>query len=153
MVDMQNDAWLNQDHQFSSGRRLFRSERSFAVWAYTVSHSQLLLRTRTGGERSRIDVLFKPVEAMKVRTDYEGLTIRCATAGEQDHILAAIGPVGPAPRVLILETADRMDYVVAGAVGWKQDDREDHDPSALAFFPPGTDPSRVLPVAGTSTPD
>jgi hypothetical protein len=76
---MHQEAWLNQDHQFPPGREVFRSERSFAVWAYTVSHSQLLLRTRTAGGQPRIDVLFKPVEAMKIRTDFDGLVIRCAT--------------------------------------------------------------------------
>jgi hypothetical protein len=57
---MQTDVLLNQDHQFLPGRQLFHSERDFAVWAYTVSHSQLLLRTRTADGRSRIDILFNP---------------------------------------------------------------------------------------------
>jgi hypothetical protein len=48
----------------------------------SVSHSQLL-RTRTGGAPSRIDVLFKPVDVMKVRTDYHGLVIRSATVEER----------------------------------------------------------------------
>jgi hypothetical protein len=43
---MHPEAWLNQEHQFPPGQRLFQSDRGFAVWAYTVSHSQLLLRTR-----------------------------------------------------------------------------------------------------------
>lgn len=68
---MRSEAWLNEDHQFVAGAEIFRSERSFALWAFTVSHSQLLLRTRTAGGGSRIDVLFKPVEAMKVRADYD----------------------------------------------------------------------------------
>ena len=38
---MQTDAWLNQDDDFTPGRVLFRSERTFQVWAYSLSHSQL----------------------------------------------------------------------------------------------------------------
>ena len=114
---MQTAAWLNRDDQFPPGQQLFRSKRSFAVWAYTVSHSQLLLRTRTADGRSRIDILFKPVEAMKVRTDYDGLTIRCATPEERDQVLAATGHTGRHHRVLMLETAYGLDYVVTGAVG------------------------------------
>ncbi|HEY0530348.1 MAG TPA: hypothetical protein VGD29_01975 [Actinoplanes sp.] len=143
---MHTEAWLNQEHQFPPGQRLFQSDRSFAVWAYTVSHSQLLLRTRAVDGQSRIDILFKPVEAMKVRTDYDGLTIRCATADEHDQILAATGQTEAGLRVLILETASEVDYVVTGAVGWKEDHGQDRDPSALAFFPPGSDPGRILPT-------
>jgi hypothetical protein len=150
---MQAEAWLNQDHQFPPGQRLFRSDRGFTAWAYTVSHSQLLLRTRTADGRSRIDVLFKPVEAMKVRTDYDGLTIRCATAIEHDQILTAAGQSGRACRVLILETAGEQDYIVTGAVGWKEDHGQDHDPSPLAFFAPGADPSRILPTEDSSRPN
>ncbi|GLZ13766.1 hypothetical protein Acsp04_40010 [Actinomadura sp. NBRC 104425] len=47
---------------FVPGAELFRCGRVFTAWAYTVSHSQLLLRTRTawrGGRRqSRIDVVY-----------------------------------------------------------------------------------------------
>jgi len=143
---MPTEAWLNQDHQFSPGQPLFRSDRRFAVWAYTVSHSQLLLRAGAADGQFRIDILFKPVEAMKVRTNYDGLTIRCATTGEHDRILAATGQTGAGLRVLVLETAGDIDYVVTGAVGWKEDHGQDRDPSALAFFPPGTDPGRILPA-------
>lgn len=142
---MQGEAWLDQDHHYQPGRELFRSERSFALWAYTVSHSQLLLRTRTTGGQPRIDVLFKPVEAMKIRTDYDGLVIRCATPAEHQEVLAESGEAKPGRRLLILETAGESDHVVTGAFGWKQDDGGDHDPSALAFFAPGSDPTRILP--------
>lgn len=141
---VQDEAWLNQDHQYRRGQELFRSDRSFAVWAYTVSHSQLLLRTRTVYGQPRIDVLFKPVEAMKIRTDYDGLIVRCATVEEHEEILTATGHAR-GRHVLVLETAGQPDYVVTGAFGWKRDDGDDRDPSALAFFAPGSDPRRILP--------
>lgn len=67
--------WPNESDQSVPGGELFRSDRSFTVWAYTGSHSQLLLRTRTtsrdGSRSSRRDLVFKPILAMKVRTEYK----------------------------------------------------------------------------------
>ena len=48
-------------------------------------------------------------------------------------------------RVLMLESADGLDYVVTGAAGWREDHGEDCDPSALAVLPPGTNPGSSLP--------
>ncbi|MDW5327135.1 hypothetical protein [Plantactinospora sp. KLBMP9567] len=148
MLDRQ---WLTQDQQFAPGRELFRCSRQFAVWAYTVSHSQLLLRARTtgtdGGRQTRIDVLFKPVEAVKTRMEYrDGLVIRCATTDERDRILADAGLAGTNFRVFVLPTSDGIDHVVVMGVGWCEDEQEDREPSSLAFFVPATDPTRVLPT-------
>ncbi|MCC3654777.1 MULTISPECIES: hypothetical protein [Streptomyces] len=145
-----SDVWLNTDGHFAPGRELFRSERAFSVWAYTVSHGQLLLRARSvgrdGTRQSRIDVLFKPVRAVKTGINYSGLVIRCATEEERKLILADTGHARRDDRVLVLETADgRRDHVVAGAVGWSEDWEGDHEPSRLAFLAPGTLPGRLLP--------
>ncbi|MFU8873577.1 hypothetical protein [Micromonospora sp. SL4-19] len=140
-----SEAWLSYDHQFAPGEEIFRSEREFSVWAYTVSHSQLLLRARVAGGQPRLDVLFKPVEAVKIRTDYEGLAIRCATFEERHRILSDLGQIGSRSRVLMLVSGGGSDYVISSAVGWKEDHGDDRDPSSLAFFPPGTDPKRILP--------
>jgi hypothetical protein len=121
-VGVQIEAWLNQDSQFVPGQEIFRCEHDFAVWAFTVSHSQLLQRARVADGKPRIDILFKPVEAMKVRTEYNGLIIRCGTVAESDRILASSGLAGQALRVLVIETAEASDYVVTGAVGWREGD-------------------------------
>ncbi|MFI1995640.1 hypothetical protein [Actinoplanes sp. NPDC020271] len=146
-VDVQIEAWLNRVSQFIPGQEIFRSERDFSVWAYTVSHRQLLLRSRPTGGQSRIDVLFKPVRVMKMRTEFDGLVIRCGTTAERDRILASTGLAGKDLHVLMVGTAAELDYVVAGAVGWREDDGQDNEPSSLAFFPPGGDPNRLLPAA------
>ncbi|WP_130334717.1 hypothetical protein [Micromonospora kangleipakensis] len=149
LARMQSRAWLNKDHHFAPGKELFRSERPFSVWAYSLSHSQLLLRTRTvavpGRRQSRIDLLFKPVDAMKTRMDYHGLVLRCATTEEHERILREIGRTADYNRVFIIGSGDSLDYVVSAAVGWQEDDQEDRDPSALAFFVGATDPTRLLP--------
>ncbi|MEV4347630.1 hypothetical protein AB0J83_24510 [Actinoplanes sp. NPDC049596] len=140
---MRSSAWLKNDNEFPPGGKLFRSERRFSVWAYSVSHSQLLLRATRSGDERRIDLLFKPVEAVKTRMDYDGLVVRCATAGEREFVLRETGAAAH-NRVFFLETDDACDYVVASAMGWQADDLGDRDPSALASFPPASDPARLL---------
>ncbi|MEU8118253.1 hypothetical protein AB0C21_06045 [Spirillospora sp. NPDC049024] len=148
---MSERTWLNTADQFVPGRELFRSDRPFTVWAYTISHSQLLLRTRTtmrdGRRTPRIDIVFKPVLAMKVRIEYgDGLVIRCADQAEAEHIYAEHADVseGFGEHCLILETGDDRDYVVTTAVGWVEDMKTERDPSALAGFAPASDPARIL---------
>ncbi|GIH29562.1 hypothetical protein Aph01nite_78720 [Acrocarpospora phusangensis] len=145
---MHTREWLNTEDRFVPGAELFRSDRAFTVWAYTISHSQLLLRTRTtghdGSTQSRIDVLFKPVRAMKLRVEYDGLVIRCATQPEAERIHAENTGITRDARCLILETAGESDYVMTHAVGWQADLESDRDASELAGFAPGTDPSRIL---------
>lgn len=147
---MQSGTWTSENDLCFPGRELFRSERRFSVWAYALSHSQLLLRARTtareGGRQSRIDILFQPVEAMKTRMDYDGLVLRCATTEERERILRDTDRAADR-RVFIIESGDTVDYVVAQGVGWQEDDKDDRDPSDLAFFSPGTDPTRLLPSA------
>ena len=54
----------------------FESDRTFQLWHYTVSHSQLLLRSPPGSSHStRIDILFKCVDRMDVPTSMDGLRI------------------------------------------------------------------------------
>jgi hypothetical protein len=114
LTRMLSRVWLNRDEQFVPGKQLFRSERSFAFWAYGLSHSQLLLRARTtamdGHRRSRIDLVFKPVAAMKTRMDYDGLALRCATAEEHQRILRETGRMAHDNRAFIIESgeADRL---------------------------------------------
>jgi hypothetical protein len=146
---MRSKVWLNTDGQLAPGKELFRSERRFSVWAYALSHSQLLLRTPTtttdGRRESRIDILFKPVDAMKTRMDYDGLILRCATTGERARILTETGCTADHHRVFLLESGKTLDYVIATAVGWLEDDAEDRDHSALAFLVGATDPTWLLP--------
>ncbi|GII86785.1 hypothetical protein Ssi03_47750 [Sphaerisporangium siamense] len=141
-------AWLNTDDQFVPGTELFRSDRYFSVWAYTVSHGQLLLRTSTAtrgeGDQSRIDVLFKPVRVTKLQHAYHGLVIRCATQEEASWIHAENSGIDQRSRCLILESAGIRDYIVTLAVGWEEDMETARDPSRLAHFAPGSDLSRIL---------
>ncbi|GAA4236970.1 hypothetical protein FHR32_006148 [Streptosporangium album] len=87
-----------------------------------------------GGEyQSRIDIVFKPVEAMKLRIDYHGLVIRCATQAETERIHSEVNGIDPEARCLILETAEGQDYVVTYAIGWEEDMETDRDPSSTSL--------------------
>ncbi|GAB3090424.1 hypothetical protein [Micromonospora schwarzwaldensis] len=142
--------WLNTANRFAPGRELFRSHRRFQLWAQTVSHGQLLLRSpRSADHPTRIDVLFKPVSAQKIRRIYDGLVIRCPSSEEQDHIeqQMAGGSLDMDDRLFALETADSLDWVVAMAVGWHEDDAPG-DISRFVWLDQGRKPVVQRPLDG-----
>ncbi|MFJ6686951.1 hypothetical protein [Streptomyces werraensis] len=124
---MTDSTWLNRDHQLIPGKEVFRSERRFHLLAYTASHGQLLLRSvgqpgEPGEPETTIDLLFKPAIVVKIRDDYRGLAIRCATAAESEQVKVEYASVsfGRDDRVFVLESQGESNYVVAMAVGWKE---------------------------------
>lgn len=120
-------AWFNKDRDLAPGKELFRSDRWFQMSAYTASHGQLLLRSTTGPDRdgleheTTIDLLFKPIEAVKIRDNYTGLVIRCATLEEAGQIKASLPGIDfDDYRVFILESQGQSDYIISMAVGWHE---------------------------------
>jgi hypothetical protein len=103
----------------------FTSDRFFQVWAYSVSHSQLLLRSvKADGLHSRIDVLFEAVDLMELPTSFTGLVIARDRGG---FTLSGSGWAG---------------RVVAGACYWCEDEGEYYDPSPFAdSFGPALKPN------------
>ncbi|MQY07261.1 hypothetical protein [Actinomadura macrotermitis] len=136
---MTNRDWLNTDHQLIPGLEVFRSDRRFQLWAYSVSHSQLLLRSNAGEDRqgcsheTTIEVMFKPVTTVKIRDAYNGLAIRCATPEEAERIKTSTPSIEflRDDRVFALETQGETDYVIAMAVGWHEDILS---PTRLSFY-------------------
>ncbi|MGW4943396.1 hypothetical protein ACWEOZ_17625 [Actinoplanes sp. NPDC004185] len=124
---MLKDVWLNRPDQFSPGAELFRSDRTFQLTAYSASHSQLLLSSHDGaGDEAggtTIEVLFKPVEAVRIQECYRGLVIACATAAEAAAIGAGISDYGfraTDARTFVLRSQGVEGYVVCPAVGWRE---------------------------------
>lgn len=119
-----SNAWLRQDHELVPGTEIFHSDRRFNLEAYSASHGQLLLRSNPvdGEYETTIDLLFKPVEALKMCEGYEGLVIKCAGPEEAGTILATLPGIqlGRSERVFILQSQDRSDYVISMAVGWRE---------------------------------
>jgi hypothetical protein len=118
-----SDVWLNRPDQFSPGAELFRSDRTFQLTAYSATHSQLLLSSRFEAGGTMIEVLFKPVEAVRVQECYRGLVIACATAAEAAAIGAGISDYGyraSSARTYVLRSQGVEGYVVCPAVGWRE---------------------------------
>ena len=133
---MQRDWYVS--HQLTAGAVLFAWQREFTLWGYTGSHSVMLFRSAKGepdqdGPATRIDLVFKPVEAVSIRTHYETLTVRVASAERTDQVLGRLGGVWPEQRVLELVGADgTSDHVVCAAVGCHEDEGENWEPSPFA---------------------
>jgi hypothetical protein len=131
-----SNAWLDTDDRLTPGTEIFRSDRRFVLWAY--ADGRLLLRS-TG--ETTIDLVFQPVEALKIRDGLDGLVIRCATEGEAERIGGR--------RVFLLETEGRTDHVVGQAVGWHEGVLE---PTRHSFFDADDAyvwPTQALGGAGT----
>jgi hypothetical protein len=116
-------AWLRHDHELVPGAEIFCSDRRFNLEAYSASHGQLLLRSNPTDDEfvTTIDVLFKPVEALKMRDGYGGLVIRCARPEEAEGVISSVPGIDLAGyHVFLLESEDRTDYVISMAVGWQE---------------------------------
>ncbi|SNT63785.1 hypothetical protein SAMN05421812_115223 [Asanoa hainanensis] len=134
---MISDRWLRNDHDFPPGAELFRSERAFHVEAYTISHGQLLLSSPAPAEDgTTVQLLFKPVEEMRLPSHFDGLIVSAA----QDS------PRGR--RRLTLAGRGFEGYVVCLAFGWREGVLDRLQPS---LFSPVSEPDLrwpTRPVAG-----
>lgn len=102
----------NQDtsHRGNCGRLALvdQPDRQFQVWAYSVGMGRLLLRsTKNEVLRTRVDVLFQNVKAMKLATALPGLTVTEADPEQQRRIVDATG---------LLPDDETCFYVLVGAL-------------------------------------
>src|SRR5258705_11121016 len=114
------------------GDALIKFTGQFQVWAYTVSHSQLLLRsTKSPSRQSQVDVLFKNVAALQTPTLFDDLAIFEAPylRGHGPNRIASRS--GDDLRLYTLRGRDYEGYVVAGIVIWNEGDHEYDEPSPL----------------------
>jgi hypothetical protein len=108
------------------------SGREFLLWKAVVSHGQVLVRSvKSDTEPTRIDVLFKPVRAMKLPTKFEGLRVRDAEADETERIEAEVGTLEADEQAFVVESDGFDGYVVAALVSTHEDEKEYDEPSAL----------------------
>lgn len=105
----------------------FETTRVFRVWAYSVSHRQLLLRSPSeDGHRTRIDVLFKDVGEMHIQTVASSLSIQEATVDSQpkdssQHL----------PKKFVLKADQWSGFIIAGSMAVHEDNGSYDEPSAL----------------------
>ena len=104
--------------------------RSFQIWSFTVSHSQLLLRSvKTAEFPSRIDILFKDVDRINLPVSLRGLTVR-EVSGNAESI-GITPPLSEGSRLFEVESEQFVGYVAAGAMLTHEDQGDYCDPSGL----------------------
>lgn len=113
------------------------SDRSFQLWAYTVSHAQLLLRSnKTDRHPRRLEILFRDVASIDLPTRMEGLEVAAATPEQAAPIRSRLGEARVGYRtVYVLRSGGHTGYVVAGLLTAHEDDGSYYTPSSL--FEPG----------------
>ncbi|MFE2945717.1 hypothetical protein ACFXHK_01550 [Embleya sp. NPDC059267] len=113
----------------SAASVMYVSDRYFKVWAYTVSHCRLLLRsTRGSSAETRIDVHFSAVSSLLLRPYYDGLKIRRGREIEYDEVERICGD-RPMPGRLYVLGEDLTSFVVSAEPQWHEDHGSHSDPS------------------------
>lgn len=106
--------------------------RRFQVWAYSVSHARLLLRsTKDAQNHTQVDVLFKNVKLMCLPVTIEGLTITESSFADLE-VQGATEALGG--NCFRLEGTDWRGAVVAGSVVWNETEDEFHMESKLLGY-------------------
>lgn len=112
---------------------IFRSDRVFRPWFYSVSHSVLLLRSsRTEVLATRIDILFPGVERMVVKAEYPGINLCEATPVELEDLEIKYGR-SVTPAAVWLDE-EKIDFVAPSNPQWHEDQGSDLDPSYFAPY-------------------
>ena len=122
-----------------SARQFDLPDRAFRMHAFFQGHSQLLLRAERHAGYSvpqyptRIDILFKAVEFVKLPTTMRGFSLSTATPGDGSVAEAWLPrSFGPGSEVFVVRGSDYEGYVVAAAAYLCEDEVEDgYAPSAL----------------------
>ncbi|MEU5083690.1 MULTISPECIES: hypothetical protein [Streptomyces] len=113
----------------STGCEMFRSDRYFRVWQYSVGHRRLLLRSsRDMPPATRIDIHFANVDLMLLRPHYDGLVIHRADAGECEKAGLDYGVEVKPGRLFVLGDGLRS-FVVSAPPQWHEDEGTMDDPS------------------------
>jgi hypothetical protein len=102
-------------------KKIGEAQGRVAFWLYTVSHGQLLLRRpKTDKQPTRIDILFKDVVEINLRSYFLDLRV------EEDDVERNDGRAK-----YLLIGSNGTGWIVAGAVFWAEDSLEYDEPSSL----------------------
>jgi len=115
---------------------IINSKRFFQLWSYSVSHSELLLRSTKSAEfPTRIDVFFKGVSALHLPEASNGLSITKASDADIRKLctLRQSLSFGKDVNVFMVQGADFVGYIAALIALCHEDEGEYYDPS---FFAP-----------------
>jgi len=119
---------------------LYESDRVFSIYGYAMSHGLLLLRSGKSNETptTRVDILFRDVRAIEIRTWFKGIRIE-----EVDDPRFLDGQaskpeemIEPGNRIYALTSSAWKGFIVAGIVTFTEDGGELFGPSSLVEEPP-----------------
>ena len=109
-------------------------DRRFQTWSYQVSHGVLLLRSNIGrGFAERVDVMFRGVTALRLRSVYPSLAVDLVAARDVSDLVGGdIDAVDPDSYVFSVGAIGEMGgFVVAASCHLAEDDMEYGEPSSI----------------------
>jgi len=121
-----------------SEKLVYESDRVFSVFGFAMSHGVLLLRSGKSNETpTRVDIMFKDVRAMEIRTWFKGLKVdevdATYLAGQHSNPEEMLEP---GPKVYALTSSGWRGFIMGGIVRFNEDDGDLFDPSAIVEPPP-----------------
>ncbi len=117
-----------------------QSNRPFQLWAYSVSHGQLLIRSaRSREDPKNIDVAFFGVTRSDIPSGFFGLSIDEASTQETEIVFRPMGDVSQDDHLYRLRTGDKSFFVAAAAILVSENslDYRETDLDFMAFVRPG----------------
>ena len=108
--------------------------RPFRLWSFAVTHSTLLLRSNIApGLETRVDVLFKEVRFVLLKSHYSRLEIEPAAESESQRLAEEmlVDLAGRFVFTLGRAGTENWGLVVAGSLFVAEDDLTDGHPSVI----------------------
>jgi hypothetical protein len=116
---------------------IYESPRRFEVQAWGTGHCGLVLRSNPeGGQRSRIEVWFKPAYAVCLPSVLLGMQIASGAANELTIRTVLGKPIEPWEELFTVRSGESTGWVLAGGLHGREDYR---DSEATSMFD-GEDP-------------
>jgi hypothetical protein len=133
--------WFNDWKSIQMNKKLlYESDRLFSIYGYAMSHGLLLLRSGKSNETpsTRVDILFRDVRAVEIRTSFKGIRIEEV---DDPQVLNNQGSnpgemIEPGNKIYSLTSSEWSGFVVAGIVSFTEDDGSLFGPSSLVPDPP-----------------
>lgn len=117
---------------------LFRSERYFHIWDYSVSHSQLLIRSardERDDSSDNIDLIFSAVFYVELPTRLYGLAIENADSRDFQHVSKLMMDQNRGDRLFCVLTGECRYHI--GARHFKVFTNRLHPAESSLDFPKG----------------
>lgn len=107
-------------------------DRTFQLWSYNVSHSVLLLRsTQTATTPTRVDLMFRGVQEMRLRSRLDNVEITVSHGGDPAGEFAEVQVSGGRSLFVVSSAALTGGYVVASSLYLAEDDLSYGEPSTI----------------------